>query len=152
MEKKSNPEASTLFYLYAAVEDYVLDAWGQDLMRRRPKHVSLHFDGIRVGGLDPEVSAQVLCDEAASAILKTTGFTVTIVEKRQLFFKELCASPVERVEEQIDAELLKRGNCIPLAMARLLPAKKDQILKALTAANHKNAEQSSLARGATISC
>ena len=140
MEKKSNPEASTLFYLYAAVEDYVLDAWGQDLMRRRPKHVSLHFDGIRVGGLDPEVSAQVLCDEAASAILKTTGFTVTIVEKRQLFFKELCASPVERVEEQIDAELLKRGNCIPLAMARLLPAKKDQILKALTAANHKNAE------------
>ena len=63
-----------------------------------------------------------------------------MVEKRQLFFKELCASPVERVEEQIDAELLKRGNCIPLAVARLLPAKKAQILQALTAANHKNAE------------
>ncbi|CAE7336105.1 unnamed protein product, partial [Symbiodinium microadriaticum] len=66
--------------------------------------------------LDPEVSAQGLCDE------------------------ELCASPVERVEEQIDAESLKRGNCIPLAMARLLPAKKAQILQALTASNHKNAE------------
>ena len=52
IEKMSNPEASTLFYLYAAVEDYVLDAWDQDLMRRRPKHISLHFDCIRVGGLD----------------------------------------------------------------------------------------------------
>ena len=44
------------------------------------------------------------------------------------------------MEEQIDAESLKRGNCIPLAMARLLPAKKAQILQALTASNHKNAE------------
>ena len=52
IEKMSNPAASTQFYLYAAVEDYVLDAWDQDLMRRRPKHISLHFDCIRVGGLD----------------------------------------------------------------------------------------------------
>ncbi|CAE7904128.1 unnamed protein product [Symbiodinium sp. KB8] len=94
IEKMSNPAASTQFYLYAAVEDYVL------------------------ASLEP----------------------CAMVEKRQLFFKELCASPVERVEEQIDAELLKRGNCIPLAVARLLPAKKAQILQALTAANHKNAE------------
>ena len=137
---KPNPQASTLFYMYAAVEDWVLDAWDRSLCRRHPRHVSLHFDGIRVGGIDPAVDVKTLCDEAMQAIQETTQFNVSVVEKRHLFFRELCRSPPESSEVPIEnEELPAQGNCIPLALVRLLPDKLEDVLKLLNKKDHKNA-------------
>ena len=137
---KPNPQASTLFYMYAAVEDCVLDAWDRSLCRRHPRHVSLRFDGIRVGGIDPAVDVKTLCDEAMQAIQEKTQFNVSVVEKRHLFFRELCRSPPERSEVAIENdELLAPGNRIPLALVRLLPGRLEDVLKFLNKKDHKNA-------------
>ena len=42
------PEQSTVFYLYTAVEDYILSAWVNYALRHKPLHLSCHYDGIRV--------------------------------------------------------------------------------------------------------
>ena len=137
---KPNPQASTLFYMYAAVEDCVLDAWDRSLCRRHPRHVSLHFDGIRVGGIDPAVDVKTLCDEATQAIQEKTQFDVSVVENLHLFFRELCRSPPESSEVPVEhEELLAQGNCIPLALVRLLPDRLEDVLKVLNKKDHKNA-------------
>eukprot|EP00439_Symbiodinium_sp_Y106_P055369 s2221_g7.t1 len=126
--------------MYAAVEDCVLDAWDRSLCRRHPRHVSLRFDGIRVGGIDPAVDVKTLCDEAMQAIQEKTQFNVSVVEKRHLFFRELCRSPPERSEVAIENdELLAPGNRIPLALVRLLPGRLEDVLKFLNKKDHKNA-------------
>ena len=67
------------------LEDCVLDAWDRSLCRRHPRHVSLHFDGIRVGGIDPAVDVKTLCDEAMQAIQEKTQLNVSVVERRHIF-------------------------------------------------------------------
>ena len=57
MPDKRHPGASTLFYLYAAVEDCILQAWEGAARELRPKHMSLHFDGMRLGGLESNKSS-----------------------------------------------------------------------------------------------
>ena len=142
MSDKPNPEASTLFYLYAAAEDYILEAWEACALQHKPAHLSLHFDGIRLGGLESTIAADALCKEAMCAIRDKTQFEVNILEKRHLFFRELCRTPAESSEDAIDDVLLAHGNCIPLALARLLPGMKDAIIKSLAKPGQKNSEAS----------
>ena len=81
MPDKRHPEASTLFYLYAAVADYILQAWEGAARELRPKHMSLHFDGMRLGGLESDTSSEELCQHFQERIKRVTCFHVVIVEK-----------------------------------------------------------------------
>ena len=93
-----------------------------------------------MGGLPEEVTSTTLCEEAAAAIKEKTGFQVVVVEKQHLFFREYCRATGECSERDINDILLQRGNCIPLALARLMPQKLDDILHCISKENHKNAE------------
>ena len=138
---KNNPQASTLHYLYACAEDYILEAWTDCIIRHQPGHLSLHFDGVRVGRLSSEVEVSQLCQEAKEAIKEKTGFEVNIIEKHHYLFRQLCRTPAESVEQPMtDEDLHKHGNCIPLAIARLMPEKISDIKKLLQENNHKNKE------------
>ena len=113
---KPHPEASVLFYMHAALEDYILEAWETYISRRRPMHFSLRFDGVRVGGLEPGADIKNICQKASATIEAEIGFRMVIVERQHPFLRELCRTLVESVEDSVDAELLKCGNCTPLAL------------------------------------
>ena len=117
---KPNPQASTLHYLYACMEDYILETWASSCVELHvPGHLSLHFDGIRVGKFSSEVDVSSLCREAMSVIEEKTGFEVNVVEKQQFLLRELCRTPVESVEEPMqELDLHRSCNCIPLEVAR----------------------------------
>ena len=89
MPSKKNPEASTLHYLYAAVEEYILEAWTEAAARLNPNHLSLHFDGMRLMGINTEMNVQELCAHFQRETKSRTGFDVTIVEKKHRLFAEL---------------------------------------------------------------
>ena len=139
MADKKNPMASTLFYLYAAIEDHILQSWEEFLETQELSHVSLHFDGVRLGGI-AEADVERLCEESATAIKEKTGFEVKIVRKQHLYFREWCRTPSERSEVVVEDLLLTQGNCIPLALARLFPDKKPDILSEIRKASHQNCE------------
>ena len=140
MEEKRNPQASALFYLYAAVEDWVLEAWEDYMSTITHNHLSLHFDGLRVGGLEEAQSIEDLCKKSEAAILDTTGFKVKILEKRHLYFRELCNGVSDREETEVEQQLLQPGNCIPLAVSRLLPTKKQAVISELCKSSQQNTE------------
>ena len=75
------PDASTLTFVWNAIEDMVLSAWLQYLHKLSLEHISLHFDGVRIyGGLPADI--QQLCQDCAAYIQKETGFVVKIHEKK----------------------------------------------------------------------
>ena len=114
LPEKSNPQASTLHYLYACVEDYILETWAASVERHAPGHLSLHFDGLRVGKFSADVDVTSLCQEAMKVIEEKTGFKVNIIETQHYLFRELCRAPVESVEQPLEEMALHRpGNCIP---------------------------------------
>ena len=100
----------------------------------------LHFDGGRVSTDSNGPSVQAMCDEAMAALENPTSLCVKIVEKPYLLFRDLCGAPVERFQETVDPELLRKGNCTPLAVVRLVPSTKFAVMKLLAAQNHKNTE------------
>ena len=71
---------------------------------------------------------------------RKTGFEVKIVRKQHLYFREWCRTPSERSEVVVEDLLLTQGNCIPLALARLFPDKKPDILSEIRKASHQNCE------------
>ena len=140
---KTNPQSSTLHYLYARIEDHILETWAASVERRAPGHLSLHFDGLRVGQFSTGVDVASLCQEAMNVIQEKTGFKVNIIEKQHYLFRELCRTPVESVEEPLhDTTLHQPGNCIPLAIARLFPDRLEDIRAVLREDTHKNKEAS----------
>ena len=48
---RRHPDASALFSLWSAAEDFVLQAWVDYLTTLRPRHLSLHYDGVRIFNL-----------------------------------------------------------------------------------------------------
>jgi hypothetical protein len=42
------PEQSAVYFFWTAAEDYVLSSWIEFALRHDPRHLSLHYDGIRV--------------------------------------------------------------------------------------------------------
>lgn len=130
MPSKKNPEASTLHYLYAAVEDYILEAWTEAAARLNPKHLSLHFDGMRLMGMDTEMSVQELCAHFQREIKSRTGFDVTIVEKKHRLFAELCFADASSVPVADGLKALtEAGNCICMGLSKAFPALTDEILQ-----------------------
>ena len=122
-ERKEHPERSVLFFFWSAAEDCVLQAWVDHVDQFSFPHVSLHYDGLRVSSPLPK-PVDVFCRDCETAVFEATGFRVHIRPKEHLTFVQAIAKATcERtVEEVQDPVLLQAGNCIPLAMSRLVPA------------------------------
>ncbi|CAE7704017.1 unnamed protein product, partial [Symbiodinium necroappetens] len=141
MSAKKHPEASALFYLYAAIEDYILQAWEVAVVKLKPKHVSLHFDGLRCMGMETDMTTDQLCTHFAEHIKAVTGFDVVIVEKKHLLFSEMCFESEDKTDKlDFDTVLTAPGNCICLALANLFPSRLDQVKKWVRAATSENAD------------
>ena len=120
---KRNPEASLLFYLYACIEDFIMSAWEAAAVSLKPKHLSLHFDGIRLMGHTTDMSLDELCTHFSHEIKVRTGFNVRIVVKTHRSFAELCFADTH-VQQRDDIHPIMResGNCIPLAVSLAMPS------------------------------
>ena len=147
MKEKRNPDASVLFYLYALVEDTVLQAWEDHLVSHfRPKHISLHFDGLRIDtSCLSGTPLRVHCAEAEKEIWERTGFKVTVVEKQHKYFLELCtqygaARDDEALSDAKYACLRKDGNCILRAVAQLFPGKAARVLEYMQESSAANSQ------------
>ena len=127
-EKRPFPESSVLYYMWSAVEDYILSAWARHCQTKEPPHLSLHYDGIRISKDAVSPLASFL-ESSISHIKTSTGFDVRIREKKHalLFdtWKEQSAFQ-SKVKTMPDA-LAKDGNCILAAIWWLLPEKRGDI-------------------------
>ena len=115
------PDSSLLSHLYMACEDAVLQCWAEFLVQKLPRHLSLHFDGVRVSAEDG-VSSEELCKSAQECVMDRLGFDLTIREKKHLTFLELVRANALRTEPPHFPEehvLTHAGNCIPHAIGCL---------------------------------
>ena len=114
---KTFPSASIMSLMWQSVEDMIVQAWAEHVIALKPKHISLHFDGIRVS---KEVASNVEShiEECQEVIKEKTGFTVSIVRKTHGTFRELVAergTPCA-AGKNIPQQLLMAGNCIPCSL------------------------------------
>ena len=77
---KPYPGATAFFYMWSGVEDAVLEAWSDFLLLKRPTHLSLHFDGVRVNA-DVLENIDALISDSQDKIKERTGFSVRIRQK-----------------------------------------------------------------------
>ena len=97
-----------------------------------------------MGLVAPEMEVADLCEKSAVAIAEKKGFVVKIVCKAHLYFREWCQSPSQRSEMEVEPCFLAHGSCIPLALARLFPGKKDDIRSEINKENQRNSEAARL--------
>jgi len=120
-EGRRFPEASTLYFLWSAVEDVILHAWVDFVLTHPTSHLSLHFDGLRVAKPLPG-DPNEFCRKCSDHIFEATGFAVRIRPKKHAsFLSQLqnaqptkCAAPTRDSIWHLD------GNCIPLALSYLI--------------------------------
>ena len=128
--ERKRPLASTLHVLWTAVEDSILDAWLSAICPMSPKHVSLHFDGVRI---DRELvnNTPDLVAMCQRAILEKTGFDVSIAKKETKTIMQLIESVAETkvALRAVPAHLLEDGNCIPCALWHLNSKLRENITK-----------------------
>ena len=124
LEQRSDkpfPGATTFFYMWAAVEDYIIEKWCDLMESKSPSHLSLHFDGLRVNQ-DVVSDVPALLKECEDHIRQTSGFSVSIQSKQHAHILELLAGTVDaKPLEDVPAELMKGANCIPCALWHLFP-------------------------------
>lgn len=77
----------------------MLDVWVKHLSKSKPRHISLHFNGIRIhksachqngnASASDAVDVAGMCRQCEAAIMEETGYKVTIVEKKHYTLCEL---------------------------------------------------------------
>ncbi|CAK0901364.1 unnamed protein product [Prorocentrum cordatum] len=78
------PEGETFSAFYQRAEDYILREWHTWVLTQPVKHLSLHFDGVRISRdavLARHASVADYAADASAHIAKETGFVVKINEK-----------------------------------------------------------------------
>ena len=81
-ETKKNPEASLLAYLYCACEDFILSHWLEFLQKTlTPKHLSLHFDGVRVAAMH-NIDVDDICRQCEHHIAEEDWLSRTHPKRR----------------------------------------------------------------------
>ena len=112
---KRNPDCSILSHLYMACEDFLLSHWVEFLTSTfNPKHVSLHFDGVRISDV-PGVTVEEVCRRSEAFLEANAGFKVRIREKHHHLVLPLIRSSAGSRGGPTFTEghtLLKPGNCI----------------------------------------
>ncbi|CAE8584402.1 unnamed protein product [Polarella glacialis] len=122
---KKFPECTVLQHLCTIVEDHIMEAL-TDFIRFHPvQHLSLHFDGIRLNvdyrlNVDEPQDVDILMRLAENHIAEATGFLVQFKVKRHQYLSELINEhTVSKTKVDVPHIFLKRGNCIPLALAHI---------------------------------
>lgn len=90
----------------------------------KPRHLSLHFDGVRVGSyfvLSIAPTIHRFCKMSEEAIFDRSGYNVIIQHKQHQYLMNAmaCECHPEDAGAVTTATLLELGNCILLALARL---------------------------------
>ena len=133
LEKRNDkpyPGATTFFYMWSAVEDTILESWSNYLLSKRPTHLSLHFDGVRINA-DLVEDVESLLSACQDKIKEATGFNVQIRQKIHQHFLESLACLDVTALNNVPAELQKSPNCIPCALWHLAVAEdKEKLLQA----------------------
>ena len=114
---KTFPSASILSLMWQSVEDMILQVWAEYAITLKPKHVSLHFDGIRLSK-DVVDNVDSHIEQCQKIIMEKTGFAVKILRKTHCTFRELVAergTPCAAARN-IPPQLLTVGNCIPCSL------------------------------------
>ena len=113
--ERDRPDASCLFFLWSAVEDLVLEAWLDVVVKSNPAHISLHLDGVRIS--ENAISGDVsdFCKECELHIQRKTGYQVRI---RPKYHSDMLGGvhthAFERESLQDDVKELKQhGNKLP---------------------------------------
>ncbi|CAE8731500.1 unnamed protein product [Polarella glacialis] len=122
---KKFPECTVLQHLCTIVEDHIMEAL-TDFIRYHPvQHLSLHFDGIRLNvdyrlNVDEPQDVEILMRLAETHIAEATGFLAQFKVKRHQYLSELITEhTVSKTKVDVPHIFLKRGNCIPLALAHI---------------------------------
>jgi len=115
--QKTFPEASTFTYMWTAVEDTILASCVQFLLQHPVKHLSLHYDGVRVQG-DFGCDVEALCTRCSEHIAASTGFVVVIREKKHYTFEEMLRAKAVELKSVSDVPDIYKGpgSCIPSAL------------------------------------
>ena len=125
---KDFPSSTIMSLLWQAAEDVILQAWTEHVYALKPKHLSLHFDGIRVSkSITSDMAACI--EQCQKTIRDKTTFDVKISIKTHSTFRELVqehGAPCS-AGRHIPAELLSRGNCIPCSLWHCYPTAKTAI-------------------------
>ena len=140
-DKRKYPEATVFHVWSTATESACLDAWVEMIKSHPTKHLSLHFDGVRIDTDRVPVSKVAEFIEASERhIYQATGYVVNIVRKEH---ESLLMLLRKRASETHDvgaaaAELDKDGNGIPRAIHRLHPEAAADVMRMVAAKNAKN--------------
>ncbi|CAK0792945.1 unnamed protein product, partial [Prorocentrum cordatum] len=121
-------ESSTFSYLWQGVENYILQHVLNFICEERVKHLSLHFDGVRVDVDRVAVTGSLgdFCSGCSARVHAATGYTVTLRNKEHSYFFDLLRAKSAAVVDEggprsneDNKHLFLRGNCIPSAIAAL---------------------------------
>ena len=137
---KGFAEASCFAYLWNAVEDYICSTWVDFILQEEVRHLSLHFDGVRVDkqrcGGDEGVEEFLL--KSAQHIQQVTHYHVDLAVKRHYFFLQMIIKVGQSSNLDTEDVLLQRGNCIYAALFHLR-VERCQILPILARSHPINA-------------
>ena len=127
------PQASTLYYLWTSLEDYILGKIVDFLTESPVQHLSLHYDGVRVQFNEGVPDVEELCKDIGLFVAQETGFTIHLREKiHNPLFPMIDSVSKHRSSssEALPQILAMDGQCIPAALHMLgrLPT---DVLKAL---------------------
>ncbi len=114
--------------MWQGIEDMLLDIFVTHLKARPLRHLSLHFDGIRVDrqrvlaeaeGGSEEDGIRLLLANLTAEVARQTGYNIEVVEKRHEYLLDKLRRHAGRTKLDVDIppRLLEDGNCIPLAIA-----------------------------------
>ena len=132
VKDKPFPSASVLSLLWQSVEDVVLCAWTEQLIDMKPKHLSLHFDGVRVSK-NVIANAESHIAACEKAIAEKASFKVKIVVKAHRTFRELVqehGTPCN-LARLAPERLLAPGNCICCSLWRCVQSARVPIVAAV---------------------
>ena len=115
--------------MWTAVEDYIVEHWCSFLQRWKPTHLFLHFDGLRVNA-DIHPNLQELLKLCEAHILDSTGFRVSIAEKKHLLCLDLVSKSASSTEKiDVPEILLQPGNCIPCSLWHILEERNRHVIE-----------------------
>ena len=122
---KTFPAATIMSLMWHAIEDRILHVWSEHVLRGSPKHLSLHFDGLRVSrdaiqNMDEYIRA---CEDAISS---KTPFNVKICGEEAWQFNSVGARRGDVGEQDNNVARSAQGTRQLHSMQRLARYSNDQ--------------------------
>ena len=110
----------------------ILQVWAEHIIAMKPRHISLHFDGVRVSN---EVASNVdsFIGQCQQVIKEKTAFNIKIALKTHGTIRELVeerGTPYAAART-MPPHLLTVGNCIPCSLWHCFPESKAVISAAI---------------------